>query len=210
MSSGPSRAASAAICAAFALLAAHAAVAQVMYKWIDAQGKTQYSDRPPKGFAGEVTRIQADPEPAVVPWMPPKPAAPPAATEGPAEATPPPEDMNSRRKGNRERLETRLERARNRLEAARRALEEAPGPGIDERQVIQQKVQGGAAGTMHAMAPRINCRDHVDAGGRKSVICPTVMPGDAYYERMASLELAVKQAEEELEAAERAYRRGRD
>ena len=52
-------------------LACGEAAAQVLYKWMDADGKTQYSDRPPKNFAGPVTRLEADEQPI----------APPRATE---------------------------------------------------------------------------------------------------------------------------------
>ena len=42
---------------ALALLLAAAAIvpagAQPLYKWVDDNGKTQYSDRPPKGFKGQ-------------------------------------------------------------------------------------------------------------------------------------------------------------
>jgi hypothetical protein len=208
MCAAPARPASLAAAAlAWGLLAAGPAVAQTMYKWIDESGKVQYSDRAPKGFKGEVTRIEADIAPTVVPSA--RKAAPaPKAAEEPAAV--PADDMNSRRKANRERLEARLERARANLERAKKALAEAPGPDVDERQVIQQRVKGGAGGNMGAMAPRSNCRNVVDAGGAKSVVCPAVLPGTAYYDRIAGLEETVRRAEADLEDAEIAYRRGRD
>ena len=180
---------------------------QTMYKWIDEQGKVQYSDKPPKGFKGEVTLIEADAAPTLVPPVK-KPQAAPAKEAQPV-GQPVAEDMNSRRKANRERLEVRLDRARLNLEHAKKALAEAPGPDIDERQVIQQRVKGGAA-SMSAMAARSNCRQVIEANGRKSTVCPAVLPGTAYYERIATLEEAVRRAEGELEEAEIAYRRGRD
>lgn len=199
------RASLAAAALAAGLAAAAAADAQTMYKWIDAQGKTQYSDRPPKGFKGDVTRIETDPAPILPPAVPRAPAPPAPA----AEPSAPVQDLATQRRVRRERLEARLERARTNLERAKKALAEAPGPDLDERQVIQQRVKG-AGGNMHAMTPRSNCRDIVDANGAKATICPSVLPGPAYYDRLAALEKAVRVAEEDLEEAERAYRRGRD
>ena len=59
-------------------------------------------------------------------------------------------------------------------------------------------------------ASRSNCRERVSSDGKKSLACPVSMPNDAYYDRIAGLEAAVKAAEEELATAERAYRRGVD
>jgi hypothetical protein len=54
------------------------ALAQTLYKWIDKDGKVQYTDKPPVNFKGEVTRIEADAQPP--PLKPaPKPAAKPQA-----------------------------------------------------------------------------------------------------------------------------------
>ena len=50
-----------------------AAEAQVLYKWIDADGKVQYSDTPPKNPKGPVTRIEPDVAPT-----------PPASTSRPS------------------------------------------------------------------------------------------------------------------------------
>ena len=41
-------------------------------------------------------------------------------------------------------------------------------------------------------------------------MCPAIVPNEIYFERIAKLEAAVKQAEEEVDAAEQAYRRGVD
>ena len=64
--------------ACLVLLCAPAA-AQTMYRWTDAQGRVQYSDRLPKDFKGEVTRIEADAQP---------PPAAPIARPAPAKAEP--------------------------------------------------------------------------------------------------------------------------
>ena len=213
---------------ALLLLAAAPAAAQVLYKWTDAHGKTQYSDRPPKGFSGEVTRIETELDKTTLPAPPGAPAAP-AADAQPAEGAPPAPDFLAKRRAERKRLEAQLRLARANLDHARLALAEAGGPQPEERQVIQQRVTGqgavGAAtsipnpdatqgsitgGGMHGMAPRSNCRVAADKDGSKAVICPTVLPGAGYFERIAALEEAVRKAEAALARAEQAYRRGAD
>ena len=209
-----------------ALAAAGDAAARTLYKWVDAQGKTQYSDKRPVGFKGPVVLIETDPEP--VPDAPParRPAPEPAASE--AQAEPPGPDMATQRRANRQRLAAHVASARAALERARKALADAASPDLDERQVIQQRVvkaDRGAArhlpnpdptqaratsGGMHGMAPRSNCREALGADGKKATICPTMVPSEAYFERVAALEDAVRRAEEALEEAERAYRQGAD
>ena len=208
--------------AACALLALPAA-GQVLYKWVDAQGRVQYSDKPPKNFKGEVTRIEPDAQPE--PVVRPLPAPAKAAAEA-GEAKQP--TMNDKRRATRERLAADIARARDKRDAAKRALDEAE-PTDDERQVIQQRVSKGAnskpqpianrdatqarptGGGMHGMsADRTNCREIV-SNGRKGVVCPTSIPGgEDFRERVKVLEEALAAAEEELTAAETAYRRGVD
>ena len=184
---------------------AASSVAQTMYKWTDAQGRIQYSDRPPKDFKGEVTRIESDAQPPQAPaWLPPK-AVEPKAQEG-KQLEKAPGDMNSRRRALREKLAADVTRARERLEAAKKALDGAEGPQVDERQVVQQRF---ARGTKPA-TPRSNCREVVGADGRKSLMCPALVPGEGYYDRIRLLEEAVAKAEEDLTLAERAYRQGAD
>jgi hypothetical protein len=59
-------------------------------------------------------------------------------------------------------------------------------------------------------APRPNCFAGTDAHGNAVLNCPTVVPQDTYYERRRQLDEALRLAEEELAAAELAYRRGTD
>jgi len=179
-------------------------IGQTLYKWTDAQGRIQYSDRPPKNFKGEVTRIEPDAQPPQAPAWVPK-AAAPKAQEG-AQAENAPADINSRRRATREKLTADVTRARDRLEAARKALGEAEGPQVGERQVVQQRF---ARGTQPA-TPRSNCREVVASDGKKSLMCPALVPGEGYYDRIRMLEEAVAKAEEDLTLAERAYRQGVD
>jgi hypothetical protein len=63
---------------------------------------------------------------------------------------------------------------------------------------------------MHGMAPRSNCRQEKDKNGQTIVMCPTAVPGAEYHDRIARLEENLRRAEEELAAAEEAWRRGVD
>jgi hypothetical protein len=183
--------------------AAHAS-AQTLYKWTDAQGRVQYGDRVPKDFKGEVTRIESDAQPPQSPPWVPK-AAAPKAQEG-AQAEKPADDLNTRRRLLREKLMADVARARDRLEAARKAVEDADGPGVGERQVVQQRFARGT----QPKTPRSNCREVVASDGKKQLMCPALVPGEGYYDRIRLLEEAVAKAEEDLALAERAYRQGAD
>jgi hypothetical protein len=198
-------------------VASGAAMAQVLYKWTDAQGKTYYGDRPAKG-ALNVTRVEIDP-PGDTVKLPP---APKAAVEGAKEEKPAP-DMATQRRDLRNLLEDNLAKARDKLEAAKRALAGAE-PGEDERQFVQQRQPAGVGGTTGSSntsdgrpmggtsgmsVVRRNCREVAGRDGTV-VVCPVLMPNEKYRERVAQLEEAVKAAEEDVAKAEYAYRRGVD
>jgi hypothetical protein len=193
--------------ASLALLVALAAVpaaAQTLYKWTDANGKVQYSDRLPKGFTGEVTRIEIESDKTTLPPA----AVPPAAAGKPADvASPPAEDIAAKRRATRARLEARLARARDSLDAAKKALSDSESPEPEERQIVQQRATSGG---MHGMTARSNCSQEKDSNGNTIVMCPTAVPGPEYHERVAKLEEDLRRAEEELSAAEQAWRRGVD
>jgi exonuclease VII small subunit len=197
---------------AFLLLAALPAAGQGLYKWIDDSGKTQYSDRPPKNFKGEVTRIETEVEkttlPPASPTAPAPPPAAPSTTKATGKALPPPpaEDILAKRRATRAVLEERLTKARAKVESTKKALEEAQSPEPEDRQVVQQRAVGGG---MHGMAPRSNCRVEM-AGNSKILMCPTSVPTMEYQDKLARLEEDVRKAEEELDAAQRAWRRGVD
>ena len=190
------------------LTCALCAQAQVLFKWTDAEGRTHYGDRVPKGFAGKVERIEppepVDPPAPVAPKPPPKPL--PAAAE-PAKAAPAAVDYGKRRRETRERLRADIVAAEERLEQAKARLSGGDATQDDERQVIQQIA--GRPGSLPA-AGRSNCRKAVGTDGRAVVMCPAVIPNEAYYERMKGLEDAVKAAEHDLDRAKEAYRRGVD
>jgi hypothetical protein len=204
------RSASAALLVAAALGAGAVDAQVVLYKWVDDQGKTQYSDRAPKGFKGEVTRIETEVEkstlpPAATPATAPAPVTSPGAAPTKA-AAPPSNDIAAKRRANRVRLEEQLTKARDKLAAAKGALEQAQSPEPEERQIVQQRTAGGG---MHGMAPRSNCR--VEGSGKnKTLMCPTFIPTPEYHDKVARLEEDVRKAEDELAEAERAWRRGVD
>jgi hypothetical protein len=193
------------------------ALPQALYKWIDKQGKVQYADKPPKNFTGPVTRIDVEPRSATQP-TPAKEEVDAAVAE---EKAP---DIAAKRRALREALEADVESARAKLERAKAALAGAV-PEDSERQVIQQRADkdnprpgpgssstGGMLGSggMYGNAAKSNCRMVTGSAGKSVVTCPTVVPGEAYYERIEKLEEAARNAAEELSAAEQAYRRGVD
>ena len=206
---------------AAALAVPSAALSQAFYKWTDKDGKVQYADQPPKNFTGPIIRVEPDAK-ADATALPP---VPPKLGTKAAEEAPPPPDMATKRRDLRKKLEANLTRARENLELAKLALAEAATPQDSERQVIQQRVDqralapgpgsastGGmhGSGGMHGGAPRSNCRSVKGSDGKVVTTCPTLVPNDAYYDHIQKLEEAVRKAEEELEAAEQAYRRGVD
>jgi hypothetical protein len=196
---------------AFALCAfAGAASAQVLYKWTDADGKTQYSDRPPKNFTGVVTRMEPDVQPPPgSPYKAPD-KAPASGSDKTREAPAVPPDRATQRRTTRDALEKRVADARANLEKARKALESGENPEPEEQQVVQQQQKPGQGG-MHGLSQqRSTCRPSMDVKGKAIVLCNATMPNEQYFERQVNLEEAVKQAEEELAAAQEAWRRGMD
>ncbi|HXZ49041.1 MAG TPA: DUF4124 domain-containing protein [Usitatibacter sp.] len=183
-------------CALFSLSVATAASAtpRVFYKWVGPDGHTHYADAPPKGFTGQVTRIEVDPGAYAAP------PSPGVAKEEKAPSAPGP-DLLQQRRETRARLEANLEQARARLDQARKALADAQEPHEDEWQVTQFSLPVGPG-----QVPRSNCRKV--QGGK--VICPGRVPSEQYYERLDQLQQEVKLAEQAVEDAERAYRRGVD
>ena len=181
--------------------------AQTLYKWVDQDGKVHYADRPPVGFKGEVTRIEADAVPDVAPRPPPAaPAKRQVEDEGKEKAP----DPATRRRQQRELLAARLTAARDKVEAARKALAEGEGAGEDEKQFVHETFRRDERRPERTPPPRSNCMSSTSSGGTAEWNCPRQVPNDAYFERQGKLEEAVRQAEEELADAERAYRRGVD
>lgn len=195
----------AAIAAAWMALAAAGAGAQAMYRWLDADGQVHYSDHLPKGYNGPFTVLQPD-KPAT-PGMP-APALPAAAPPAqPADAaTAPATDIATKRRETRRALEALVEKARDKLAAAKKAREDGDGLNDDEHQIVQRTGRP----SQFANVARSNCTYSKDANGKPVAMCPSLVPSDAYWQRIKSLDDAVKDAEAELDAAKEAYVRGVD
>ena len=170
------------------LLAAASAFGQALYKWVDADGKAHYGEKPPAGFKGAVTRIDLPDEKAADEKMTP----------------------NAKRRAERERLTAKLEAARAKLETARKALAEGDEPQEGERIYMQQRFERNERRPERTPAPHVNCMSQYSADGKPIWNCPRPVPNEAYYDRQKALEEAVRKAEEELADAEREYRRGVD
>lgn len=201
--------------ACIALAAAGLAVCAAradLYSWIDASGRVQYSDHPPKDFKGPVKKLEVD-DATVLPLAPQKAPAPPAAASGkPVVAPSGKSEIAAKRRAERERLQASLDAAREKLAAARKALADGQDPQSGEQQIVQRPAADPKASPMPGLVPssaRSNCRV-VERDGKKIGLCPVSMPSEGYFERVAGLERAVKDAEEEVAVAERAYRRGVD
>lgn len=187
-----------AFCAALAALAAApAAQAQVVYKLIGRDGKVTYSDTAPKNFDGTVVRLEPDVESNILP-----------SRKAPAKAAEPARPgMAETRRQAREELGKRLRAAQDKVEAARKARADGEAPQPEEMQTIQRAYPPLKPGQA---PPRPNCFASVDPNGNPGLICPMQVPQDAFFDRLKKLDEDLKRAEEELEIAEREYRRGTD
>ena len=193
-----------AVCLVAALVAAGASLAdtRTLYRWTDAQGRVQYSDKPPTGFKGEVTRVEVELEANTAPATAPR--APLVAPEVLRDVVAPPADINRTRRETRERLEAVVREAERKVAVAKAALEGGEDRQDNENQTVQRRFARPQPG-------RSNCRAMTDANGKPAGFnCPAIVPNDEYYERMRGLEEALKKAEDELDAAKAAYRRGVD
>ena len=130
-------------------------------------------------------------------------AAPP-----PPSVAPEVDSFSSRRQQAHAALRERLEKARANLLEAERARESGGKALPEELQVVQRRFPPLQAGQS---APFPNCANRQDpASGSLVLICPTQVPGAAYYQRQRQLDEDLAAAERELADAERAYRRGMD
>jgi hypothetical protein len=200
-----------AACIAVALLIGFTAQAQTsapvqqqqtrtLYRWTDEQGRVQYSDRPPTKFKGEVTRVEVDLDTNTRPVATPPPRIPPDVLRDVVPASP---DIAKQRRDRRARLEQDVRAAEERVAIAKAALDAGGDAKDDERNVVQRQYAGPQPG-------KSNCRPIVGDSGKQVIVCPALVPNELYYERQKGLEEALRQAEEQLSAAQQAYRRGVD
>jgi Domain of unknown function (DUF4124) len=198
-----------------------AVFAQVLYKWIDNDGRVQYSDQPPKNFTGPVTKIEPDEKPTP---SPPRTSSSESKASGASDQAGGLIEMAAKKRAVRDKLEANLVAARARLAAAKAELDGAT-PGVDERMTIQQRqdaatpmpgpgsaTTGGmfGMGGMSGTAPRSNCTVANNANGTPVQTCRAFVPAEGYYDRVQKLQDAVAAAEADVSAAETAYRRGVD
>jgi hypothetical protein len=174
------------------------AFAQVIYKLVDRQGRVTYSNTEPKDFDGTVTRLETDAGSNVVPSAKAGDAPPRAGASS---------DVAEKRRRTREDLEKKLRAAQDRVEAARKAKAEGGDPLPEELQTIQHRRAPLPSGQL---PPSPNCFNATDPNGAVFLNCPTRVPQEAYFERLKKLDEELRLAEEALELAERAYRRGTD
>jgi hypothetical protein len=174
---------------------------RTLYRWTDAQGRVQYSDKPPVGFKGEVKRVEVDLDVNV------RPAAAPRAPLVPADVmrdvAPAPPDMAKARRDTRAKLEEAVRRAESNVALAKAALEGGGEPKEDETNVVRRQYARPQAG-------KSNCRTVPGNDGQPVIVCPAIVPNDQYSDRQRGLEEALRKAEDELAEAQNAYRRGVD
>jgi hypothetical protein len=198
-----------AACVAAALAVALGAYAQAtsppqpqsrtLYRWTDDEGRVQYSDKPPTGFKGEVTKVEIDLE-ANTRLLAPAPREHAVPADVLRDVTP---DIAKQRRDRRAKLEQDVRAAEKKVAAAKSALDGGGDPKEDERNMVQRPSD-------RADPTKSNCRVVPNQAGKPGVVCPALVPNELYYDRMKGLEDALHQAEEELADAQRAYRRGVD
>lgn len=188
-------------------LASVSASAQVLYKYTDARGKVTYSDKAPK--AGEkAERMAVDTTTNVV--------NSPAGARGSAgsngkEVSADPGVRAKERAALRDDLKAAVDAAQANLDNAKLALEEGRTPREGEQRITVKpatiKTKDGTIVTVPTVANPVST-----SVGVNPILTPagqnSVTRTDAYSERIASLEAAVKAAEEKLEQAQTNYRRG--
>jgi Domain of unknown function (DUF4124) len=163
------------------MMLAGTAGAQVLYKYVDANGKVTYSDRQPK--PGEkATRVNTDPAVNVI-------SVSPAVSSRGGEGV---DARTKERAAARDKLQDAVTQAEKDVESAKKALEDGRDPREGEQRIrVGMKTIKGKDGKP------------VNVPSGENV----VTRNDAYAERIAGLEAAVKSAEERLERAREAARK---
>jgi outer membrane protein TolC len=118
-------------------------------------------------------------------------------------------DPLTQRRLTRDRLEKNLEAARARLDLAQKALAETVSPQEGELQVTQGQPLPEGSAVPQAASGRSNCTSIATPNGAR-VVCPHLVPAEQYYERIDRMQEQVRLAQQAVEDAELAYRRGVD
>lgn len=170
--------------------------AQVLYRYLDKEGRVVLSDRPPAQGAFE--RIESDPNTNVI-------QSPRRSSDTPSTAG---STLARERQQRRDKLRAAIDEARKRLEAAQAALRAGQDPQEGEWRPVQVRPdnQGkpNSKGQVTALGGKVVCP--IDPYGKPLCVSGN-SPGEEYYKRIEMLEDAVRKAEQALHAAEQDYRR---
>lgn len=182
-----------------ALLLIPPAEAQVVYRYLDKDGKVVVSDKPPKGVAFE--RIEYDRSTNVM-------ESPKRSSDGKPAATSEIDARINRRVQLRDQLMAELNAARARLAAAKEALANGRDPKEDEWQPTVTPPDNGGKPNSKGVITGRNGRVVCNRDGAGRVVCPAVpVPSEAHYARIEALQQAVAAAEQAVRDAELNYRR---
>jgi hypothetical protein len=184
--------------------------AVTLYKLVDVDGKVTYAELPPHDYHGRMIPMDIDVQTSAAQVTK---ATTPAPEQAAPKAEKPEPDYLSRRRATRAALDARLKRARDRLEAAKAALANLTMQEDDVRIVMKEVKEKTRSDTRPPGSPdprmRPGCKD-LFANGRHKYMCPGGAPNENFIARASALEEEVKQAEDEVEEAEVAYRKGVD
>jgi len=175
--------------------------AQTLYKHIDKDGKVTYSDQAP-GKDGTARALEIDKDLNVS-------QAVKTGTEGKPQGI---DERIAQRQALRNKLRADIVKAQAKLDAAKIALGSGRDPRDDEWQpTISNPDDAGkpnAQGKITGRGGLVECVKVKNADGSERINCPAIsVPNVDYPKRVQALEDTVMQAEEELRAAEQAYRR---
>lgn len=185
-------------------VAAATASAETLYKLIDKNGKVTYSEAPPKNFDGQVIRLDIDPNANIATF--PKPAAKGESARAESE----------NEKIIRRRVVTnadRLQAARDKVDAARKAYEDArDNPAESDMSWIARGANPLGINPGDPQPPPPTTMPPPEVKSPKPPTLPVAgqritgarpVPTEEYAARLAALEQAWRDAEEELRQLER-------
>ena len=173
---------------------------QSIYKQIDKDGKTTYSDQ---RAAKEAKPLEIDSDRNVTQSLKDK------GSDGKAPSV---EDRVKQRRELRDKLRAAIVQAQAALDVAREALAKGQEPREDEWQpTISHPDNAGKPNKQGIITGRngqVVCSKVKAPDGSNRVLCPAVqVPGEAFRDRLKALEDEVAKAEEALREAEQNYRR---
>jgi Domain of unknown function (DUF4124) len=173
-----------------------ASASQVLYRFLDKEGRVVVSDRPPA--QGPYERIDSDLNTNII-------QSPRRSSDQPGAAG---SQMVRQRQQQRDSLRAAVDAARKRLEEAQAALVAGRDPREGEWRPVQVRPDNNgkpnAQGQVTAQGGRVICP--IDPYG-KPVCVSGNSPNEEYFKRIEKLESDLRKAEELLRDAEQNYRR---